>query len=76
MKLNELKVSLAKQILESQNEEELRTVDELLNPPAQFKLSAAQKAELDRDFADYKSGKGKNYSWAEVKSHVRGLRAK
>ncbi|HRH68070.1 MAG TPA: hypothetical protein PLB89_01055 [Flavobacteriales bacterium] len=76
MKLNDLKVSLAKQILESENESELRSVDEVLNPPAHFKLSAAQKAELDRDFADYKAGKGKNHTWAEVKAHVRGLRAK
>jgi len=76
MKLNELKVSLARQILESENEDQLRTVDELLNPPAPFKLSASQKAELDRDFIDYKAGKGKNHSWAEVKAHVRGLRSK
>jgi len=76
MKLNELKVNLAKQILESESEDQLRTVDELLNPPAQFKLSAAQKAELDRDFADYKAGKGENHTWAEVKARVRGLRAK
>ena len=76
MKLTELKVSLAKQILESENEDQLRTVDELLNPPEQFKLSAAQKAELDRDFEDYKAGKGKNHTWADVKAHVRGLRAK
>ncbi|MBL0129657.1 MAG: hypothetical protein IPP83_19885 [Flavobacteriales bacterium] len=76
MKLTELKVSLAKQILESESEDELRTVDLLLNPPAVFKLSAAQKAELDRDFADHQAGKGKNHSWAEVKAHVRSLRAK
>ncbi|MFZ1693842.1 MAG: addiction module protein [Flavobacteriales bacterium] len=76
MKLNELKVELAKQILASEDEEQLQTVDQLLNPSDQFKLSAAQKAELDRDFKDYKAGKGANYTWAEVKSHVRGLRGK
>lgn len=76
MKLTELKVTLAKQILESENEDQLRTVAELLDPPAPFKLSTAQKAELDRDFADYKAGKGKNHSWADVKAHVRSLRSK
>lgn len=69
MKLNELKVTLAKQIRESQNEEELRSVDDFLNA-RQLKLTAAQKAELDRDFADYKAGKGKNFTWAEVKAHA------
>ena len=70
MKLNELKVTLAEQILESQDEEELRSVDEFLNA-RRVKLTAAQKAELDQDFADYKAGKGMNYTWAEVKAHVR-----
>ncbi|HQV51291.1 MAG: hypothetical protein IPI00_15885 [Flavobacteriales bacterium] len=76
MKLNELKVTLAKQILESDNEEQLRSVDQVLNPPAKFKLTAAQKAELDSDFADYKAAKGKNHTWNEVKAHVRSHRAK
>ncbi len=71
MKLDELKVSLAKQILGSESEDQLRTVDEVLDPPAQFKLSAAQKAELDRDFANNTAGKGKNHTWAEVKARVR-----
>jgi putative addiction module component (TIGR02574 family) len=75
MKLTKLKVTLAKQILESENEAELRSVDELLNA-RQLKLTAEQKAELDQDFADYKAGKGKNYTWAEVKAHARSLRAK
>lgn len=70
MKLNELKVTLAKQIIESEDEGELRIVDDVLNPTHDFKLTAAQKAELDRDFADYKAGKGKNYTWAEVKAHA------
>lgn len=76
MKLSELKVELAKRILESQDEEQLQTVGQLLNPSDQFKLSAAQKAELNRDFKDYKAGKGASCTWAEVKSHVRGLRGK
>jgi len=75
MKLNELKVTLAKQILESENEEELRLVEGLLKPTARLRLTAAEKAELDKDYADYKAGKGKNYTWAEAKAHVRGLRA-
>ncbi len=76
MKLNELKVTLAKQILESESEDLLRSVDEILNPRAQYKLSAAQKAELDRDFADYQAGNGNNHTWDEVKAHARRLRAK
>lgn len=76
MKLNELKVTLAKQILESESESELRSVDMVLNQGVNFELSAKQKAELERDFADYKAGKGKNRTWAEVKARVRGHRAK
>ena len=32
-----------------------------------YELSAAQKKELDRRLANYKSGKSKTYSWEEVK---------
>ena len=71
MKLNELKISLVQQILHSEDADELRTVDELLNHGAPFELSAKEKAELDKDFADYKAGKGRNYTWNEVKAHAR-----
>ena len=71
MKLNELKIALVQQILHSEDADELRTVDELLNHGAPFELSAKEKAELDKDFADYKAGKGRNYTWNEVKAHAR-----
>ncbi|MBK7554847.1 MAG: hypothetical protein IPI55_09640 [Flavobacteriales bacterium] len=58
MKLNELKIALVRQILHSEDADELRTVDGLLNHGAPFELSAKEKAELDKDFADYKGRQG------------------
>lgn len=71
MKFNELKVALAQQILNSDDEKELRTVEEVLNSDVPFRLNAREKAELDRDLADHKVGKGRNYSWKEVKAYAR-----
>lgn len=69
--LTELKLSLAKRILDSDDEDQLLTVDQLLGNGGSFKLSAKQRKELDADFADYKNGKGTNYTWAEVKAHAK-----
>lgn len=69
--LAELKLSLAKRILDCENEDQLLTVDQLLAERGSFKLSAKEKVELDADFADFKSGKGANYSWEQVKAHAR-----
>ena len=69
--LSELKLSLAKRILDCENEDQLRTVDQLLDAKCSFKLNAKQKAELDADFADFKNGKGTNYSWEAVKAHAK-----
>ena len=69
--LAELKLSLAKRILDCNNEDQLLTVDQLMGEGGSFKLSAKQKAELDADFADFKNGKGANYSWEQVKAHAR-----
>lgn len=70
-RLSELKLSLAKRILDSEDEEQLRTVDQLLGAKDAFRLSAAEKAELDADFAEFKAGKGKVYTWDEVKADAR-----
>lgn len=69
--LSELKLSLAKRILDCENEDQLRTVDQLLDDKGTFKLNAKQNAELDTDFADFKNGKGMNYSWGAVKAHAK-----
>lgn len=69
--LTELKLSLAKRILDSEDEDQLLTVDQVLGNGGSLKLSAKQKAELDADFADYKNGKGSSYTWAEVKAHAK-----
>lgn len=71
MKLNELKVALAQQILNSDDEKELRTVEEVLNNDVPFRLSVREKADLDRDLAAHKAGKGRTYTWKEVKAHAR-----
>lgn len=70
MKLNELKVELAKQILQSENMDELQLVDRLLNPTRHFKLTAAQKEELDRGFEEYTSGKARTYSPQQLRARA------
>ena len=69
MKLNALKVALAKRILEQDNEATLRIVEDVLGGDIQ--LSAAQKAELDRDWEAYKAGEGRNKTWNEEKAAAR-----
>jgi putative addiction module component (TIGR02574 family) len=69
MKLNDLKIDLAKRILGSESEETLRMVDEILG--GDLKLSAKQKAELDRDWNDHQAGKGQNMNWNAVKANAR-----
>lgn len=70
--LTELKQALAKRILDCDDEDQLRTVDQLMGGEGSFTLTSAQRLELDADFADFVKGKGKNYTWAEVKAHARG----
>lgn len=70
--LTELKLALAKRILDCEDEARLLTVEELMDGPESFTLTAKQRAELDADFEDYVKGKGKNYSWGEVRDHARG----
>lgn len=71
MKLNELKVSLAKQILESESGSELRSVDMVLNQGVNFELSAEQKAQLDASHARYLRGEGNSYTSAQMVRRVR-----
>ena len=71
MKLDELKVSLAKQILESESESELRSVDLVLNQAVNFELSAEQKAQLDASHSRYLRGEGKSYTSAQMVRKVR-----
>lgn len=71
MKLNDLKVSFTQQILQSNDEERLRMVEDILDDRKTFQLTARQKAELDKDFAEHKAGRGKVYTWDEVKAHAR-----
>lgn len=71
MKLNDHKVSLTQQVLQSNDEEHLRMVEDILEERAPFRLSARQKAEMDKDFASYGAGKGENYTWNEVRAHAR-----
>jgi len=71
MKLNELKVSLAKQILESDSEEQLRSVDMVLNQGVNFELTDKQKAELDASHSRYLRGEGMSYTTAQMIRRVR-----
>lgn len=71
MKLDELKVTLAKQILESESESELRSVDMVLNQAVNFELSEEQKAQLDASHSRYLKGEGKSYTSDEMVRKVR-----
>ena len=75
MKLNDLKISLTQQILQSNDEERLRMVEDIMEGHKPFQLTARQKAELDKDFAAYEAGRGEVYTWEQVKSHARKRKA-
>ncbi len=71
MKLNELKVTLAKQILASESETELRSVDMLLNQGVNFELSEEQKAQLHAAHSRFIRGEGRNYTSSQMVRRVR-----
>jgi hypothetical protein len=56
--LSELKLSLAKRILDCENEEQLRTVDQLLDDKGSFKLNAKQKANWTLTLRTSRMGRG------------------
>jgi plasmid stabilization system protein ParE len=62
MKIDELKVALAKQILDTESEAQLRSVDLIMNHGTRFELSDTQKSALDTDRVRYLRGEGKTYS--------------
>ncbi|MBL7958174.1 MAG: hypothetical protein JNM49_09445 [Flavobacteriales bacterium] len=72
-KFNDLKVALAKQILESENESELLSVDLVMNHGVDFSLDAKQKTAIDEAHARFKRGEGRNYSSAEMVRRVRKI---
>ena len=71
MNLSELKVALAKQILESQSEAELRSVDLVMNHGMDFKLSSDQRTQLDAAHARFLRGEGQSYTRAQMVRRVR-----
>ena len=71
-KLAEKKVSMAKHILETQDEALLSAVEDLLNG-GPFELSAAEKRELDASHAGHLAGDGKSTPWPEVKKRIQAL---
>lgn len=72
-KFNDLKVALAKQILETDNESELLSVDLVMNHGVDFSLGAKQKAALDEGHARFKRGEGRSYGSAEMARRVRKI---
>jgi hypothetical protein len=71
MKISELKVALAKQILDTESESQLRSVDLIMNHGIRFELSDEQKVALGLDRKRYMHGEGKNYSAAEMRKRAR-----
>ena len=74
-KLAEKRVSIAKHILETKDEDLLNTMDELVRGHM-FTLSAADKRALDAQHAKYVAGEGKSYTWPEVKKRLQRVAAK
>ena len=71
MKLNELKVSLAKQVLESDSEYTLRSLEMILEQDQI--LTKEQKAQLDAAHERYVRGEGKSFSSAQMVRQVRKM---
>ena len=71
MKLNELKVSLAKQVLESDSEYTLRSLEMILEQDQ--KLTEEQMVQLDAAHERYVRGEGKNFSSAQMVRQVRKM---
>ncbi len=71
MKLTELKVALAKQILDTESESQLRSVDMIMNHGTRFELSDEQKAELDEARKRYLRGEGKSYTPEQMRRRAR-----
>ena len=69
-KLAEKKVALAAQILLSDDEGLLRSVDELLNGRS-FRLSSEELKDLERMRKRYLAGDGKSSPWPEVEKRLR-----
>jgi len=75
-KLASKQVALAKQILETEDEAVLRSVDELLNGGVRFSFTADEIAEFQARLASYSSGSSEGADWATVKRRVKArLRA-
>lgn len=72
-RLNDLKVTLAKQILESSSEAELRAVDLVMNHDVEFRLSAEHRAALDTAHRRLVQGEGKEYDKAAMVRRVRRM---
>jgi hypothetical protein len=70
-KAEDRKIALAVRVLSATDNKLIETVEQVLGTDAPFELSERQKAELDSDFADHKAGKGRNYSWNDVKTYAR-----
>lgn len=68
-KLAERKVALAKQILETQDEALLDSLDALVNGGT-FHLSKTELDELDGIMERHRSGDGRSSSWPEVKRRM------
>ncbi|MBP8822672.1 MAG: hypothetical protein KBH07_03405 [Flavobacteriales bacterium] len=71
MKLNELKVSLAKQVLESDSEYTLRSLEMILEQDQS--LTREQMAQLDAAHERYVRGEGTSFTSAQMVRQVRKM---
>lgn len=69
-KLAEKKVALATKILHTDDEQLLRSVDELLNGGS-FRLSSEELRELERMRKGILAGDGRSSPWSEVEKRLR-----
>lgn len=70
-KILERKVALAKRVLDLEDKNLLATVEHLLASEAPFKLSAKEKADLDKDLDEHLAGKSRTYSMADLRTRLR-----
>ena len=71
-KLASKQEALAKQILETEDEVVLDSVDQLLNGGVRYQFSEAEISEFQDRLARYEADPTRGTSWADVKKRIRG----
>ncbi len=71
MKLNELKIALVRQILHSEDADELRAVENTLAGVSHYALTHEQEQSLDASLARYMRGEARTFTPEQVRTRAR-----